>query len=201
MSSGSGWSLVNPDAAAIASGQLVPGATTNAGATAAATGAGATTTGGIVAAAWDPYQSAGVNGDWFANPVGKDPVTYAYYASLGAVQNATPPAAAIPGLQAILAGGATALPTPASAPATPAAAAKTAEDAKKAEAAKKAGAAKPAAAEPAASKTYTVKSGDTLSGIAGKLGLGGWNALYDKNAGVIGGNPSVIRPGQVLQLP
>ncbi len=49
--------------------------------------------------------------------------------------------------------------------------------------------------------TYTVQAGDTLSGIAQKLGLRGWQALYDANRGTIGGNPNTIKPGQVLLLP
>ena len=49
--------------------------------------------------------------------------------------------------------------------------------------------------------TYTVQAGDTLSGIAQKLGLGGWQALYDANRATIGANPNVIKPGQVLVLP
>jgi LysM repeat protein len=49
--------------------------------------------------------------------------------------------------------------------------------------------------------TYTVKSGDTLSGIAAKLNYpGGWEALYAKNKAVIGSNPNLIKPGQVLQV-
>lgn len=54
---------------------------------------------------------------------------------------------------------------------------------------------------PSGRATYTVQSGDTLSGIAQKLGLGGWQALYDANRATIGGNPNVIKPGQVLVLP
>lgn len=51
------------------------------------------------------------------------------------------------------------------------------------------------------SKTYTVKAGDTLSGIANKLHYpGGWQALYAKNKGVIGNNPNDIKPGEVLHL-
>lgn len=50
-------------------------------------------------------------------------------------------------------------------------------------------------------QTYTVQAGDTLSGIAQKLGLGGWQRLYEANAGVIGGDPNRIHPGQVLVLP
>ncbi len=49
--------------------------------------------------------------------------------------------------------------------------------------------------------TYTVQPGDTLSGIAQKLGLGGWQALYDANRATIGGDPNLIKPGQVLVLP
>jgi cell wall-associated NlpC family hydrolase len=46
-------------------------------------------------------------------------------------------------------------------------------------------------------RTYTVRSGDTLSSIAGA----GWRQLYQLNRGLIGGNPNVIYPGQVLHLP
>jgi LysM repeat protein len=49
--------------------------------------------------------------------------------------------------------------------------------------------------------TYTVQPGDSLSGIASRLRYaGGWQALYNKNKGIIGGNPNIIRPGQVLSL-
>lgn len=49
--------------------------------------------------------------------------------------------------------------------------------------------------------TYTVVKGDTLSGIAAKFKYpGGWQALYAKNRAVIGGNPNLIKPGQVLQV-
>jgi nucleoid-associated protein YgaU len=50
-------------------------------------------------------------------------------------------------------------------------------------------------------RTYTVVAGDTLSGIAAKLGLGSWQRLYEANATVIGGDPNKIYPGQVLVLP
>jgi LysM repeat protein len=50
-------------------------------------------------------------------------------------------------------------------------------------------------------RTYTVAAGDTLSGIAQKLGLGGWQRLYDANASVIGADPNRIYPGQALVLP
>jgi hypothetical protein len=50
-------------------------------------------------------------------------------------------------------------------------------------------------------RTYTVVAGDTLSGIAAKLGLSGWQRLYEANASVIGADPNRIYPGQVLVLP
>ncbi|MCW2973189.1 MAG: hypothetical protein JWN72_1462, partial [Thermoleophilia bacterium] len=68
------------------------------------------------------------------------------------------------------------------------------------EAAKKAAEAKQAAPAAPAGKTVTVKSGDTLSAIGGRVGVD-WHTLYDANKGVIGGNPNVIRPGQVLSIP
>ncbi|MFI0981120.1 transglycosylase family protein [Streptomyces sp. NPDC021093] len=47
--------------------------------------------------------------------------------------------------------------------------------------------------------TYTVASGDTLSGIAeAERVSGGWQRLYESNRQVIGGDPDVIRPGQRL---
>lgn len=48
----------------------------------------------------------------------------------------------------------------------------------------------------AASRTYTVKSGDTLSGIAARYGTT-WQALQAKN-GL--SNPNLIYPGQVLRI-
>lgn len=45
---------------------------------------------------------------------------------------------------------------------------------------------------------YTVKSGDTLSGIARKLGISNWQDLYNQNKSVIGANPNLIRTGQSL---
>jgi len=50
-------------------------------------------------------------------------------------------------------------------------------------------------------RTYTVKSGDTLSQIAQHLKLdGGWQKLYQLNQKVIGGDPDLILPGQQLAL-
>ena len=47
---------------------------------------------------------------------------------------------------------------------------------------------------------YTVRSGDTLSGIAAEEGIADWHALYTANASTIGPNPNLIFPGQVLDL-
>ncbi|MFE9425820.1 transglycosylase family protein [Kitasatospora sp. NPDC006697] len=47
--------------------------------------------------------------------------------------------------------------------------------------------------------SYTVKGGDTLSAIAAAHGTN-WQDLYQKNASVIGGNPNLIMPGQVLSF-
>ncbi|WP_079197939.1 transglycosylase family protein [Streptomyces sp. CB03911] len=50
-------------------------------------------------------------------------------------------------------------------------------------------------------RAYTVQPGDTLGGIAGSQGVaGGWGALYDGNRSVVGGDPDLILPGQVLNL-
>jgi LysM repeat protein len=49
--------------------------------------------------------------------------------------------------------------------------------------------------------TYKVDSGDSLSGIAADLDVtGGWHRLYDANQQVIGDNPNLIKPGQILDL-
>jgi len=55
---------------------------------------------------------------------------------------------------------------------------------------------------PPTPKTYTVKSGDTLWAIAKKtLGDGNrWREIYQANANVIGKDPNLIRPGQVLRI-
>ncbi|GAA0650724.1 resuscitation-promoting factor protein RpfA [Streptomyces thermocarboxydovorans] len=46
---------------------------------------------------------------------------------------------------------------------------------------------------------YTVRAGDTLSGIAARHGTT-WQRLYAANKAVIGGDPDVILPGQRLKL-
>ena len=57
-------------------------------------------------------------------------------------------------------------------------------------------------AEPAPQpRTYVVRAGDTLSGIAARLGIGDWRRLHAANAGVIGPDPNLIYPGQVLVVP
>ncbi|MCX5146689.1 LysM domain-containing protein [Streptomyces sp. NPDC048550] len=55
----------------------------------------------------------------------------------------------------------------------------------------------------AAQLMYTVRAGDSLSSIA-RRELGNearWRELYAMNRGVIGSNPELLRPGQVLTLP
>ncbi|GAA4879857.1 transglycosylase family protein [Kitasatospora terrestris] len=56
-----------------------------------------------------------------------------------------------------------------------------------------------AAEQDTAAGSYTVKSGDTLSAIAGANGTSA-DALYAKNAQTIGSNPDLIYPGQVLSV-
>lgn len=46
---------------------------------------------------------------------------------------------------------------------------------------------------------YTVKSGDTLSEIGQKFGVD-WHQIYQDNIDVVGSNPNLIKPGQVLQI-
>ncbi|MBW1602754.1 transglycosylase family protein [Streptomyces sp. JJ66] len=51
-------------------------------------------------------------------------------------------------------------------------------------------------------QTYTVESGDSLSGIAGSHQVpGGWPALYAANEEVVGADENLILPGQTLELP
>ena len=59
----------------------------------------------------------------------------------------------------------------------------------------------PAAAPARRRRTYTVRPGDTLSGIAAGLGMSDWRPLYQANRGVIGPDPDLLRPGQVLAVP
>ncbi len=56
---------------------------------------------------------------------------------------------------------------------------------------------------PPVSQTYTVVKGDCLWNIAKKFyGNGGkYTVIYNANKGVIGGNPNLIYPGQVLTIP
>ena len=66
-----------------------------------------------------------------------------------------------------------------------------------------AGTGKPsAAAAPSAAKTYTVKAGDTLSGIAKEhLGsAGAYMKIFELNKDQLT-DPDKIKPGQVLRLP
>lgn len=57
--------------------------------------------------------------------------------------------------------------------------------------------------KPTTTKTYTVVRGDCLWNIAKKFyGSGAkYTIIYNANKGVIGGNPNLIRPGQVLTIP
>ena len=62
-----------------------------------------------------------------------------------------------------------------------------------------------AAKGPAILAEHTVASGDTLSGLAakyyGSAARENWMAIYEANKDEIGDNPSLIRVGQVLQIP
>lgn len=49
-------------------------------------------------------------------------------------------------------------------------------------------------------KTYTVKSGDNLTSIGAKYGMS-WQTLYNANKAVVGNNPNLIHPGEVLTIP
>lgn len=56
---------------------------------------------------------------------------------------------------------------------------------------------------PAAAQTYTVVKGDCLWNIAKKFYGNGskYSIIYNANRSVIGGNPNLIYPGQVLTIP
>jgi len=50
---------------------------------------------------------------------------------------------------------------------------------------------------------YVVKTGDTLFDIASKFFSGGdlWPLLYRENEKIIGSDPNLIKPGQILKIP
>ncbi|WP_308050683.1 LysM domain-containing protein [Streptomyces sp. TRM72054] len=49
--------------------------------------------------------------------------------------------------------------------------------------------------------SYTVREGDSLSGIADSLGVqGGWSTLYAENKDSLGADPDLILPGQTLDV-
>ncbi len=56
---------------------------------------------------------------------------------------------------------------------------------------------------PSGGSTYTVKKGDCLRNIAKKFygNSSKYTIIYNANKGVIGGNPNLIFPGQVLTIP
>ena len=58
-------------------------------------------------------------------------------------------------------------------------------------------------AKETAAQTYTVVKGDCLWNIAKRFyGSGAkYNLIYNANKSVIGGNPNLIYPGQVLTIP
>ena len=51
----------------------------------------------------------------------------------------------------------------------------------------------------AASATYTVKGGDSLSKIGAKYGVA-WKAIFDANRDILD-DPDSIQPGQELKIP
>jgi nucleoid-associated protein YgaU len=59
-----------------------------------------------------------------------------------------------------------------------------------------------AAPDPAsdAPLTYTVQPGDNLSSIAAWFHLRGYGVLYDANKAVIGKDPGLIHPGQIITI-
>ena len=58
----------------------------------------------------------------------------------------------------------------------------------------------PAKSRAASSVSYTVKAGDTLSGIAEWFKLHGYGVLYAANEAVIGSNPNLILPGERITI-
>lgn len=61
----------------------------------------------------------------------------------------------------------------------------------------------PTAPTPATAQMYTVENGDCLWNIAKKFYGNGskYTVIYNANKGVIGGNPNLVYPGQVLTIP
>ncbi len=57
-----------------------------------------------------------------------------------------------------------------------------------------------AVAQTAERTTYTVRLGDTLSGIAARAGLDSWRPIFDANRNIVS-NPDLIYPGQRLVIP
>ena len=58
----------------------------------------------------------------------------------------------------------------------------------------------PASSAPKNGADYTVKAGDTLSGIAKELGVkGGWTVIFDRNRDIIS-DPDLIFPGEKLDI-
>src|SRR5437588_1062569 len=57
--------------------------------------------------------------------------------------------------------------------------------------------------KPTPGSNYTVQPGDTLSGIAQQAYGDGnqWQVIYNANTQVIGNDPNLIRPGEVLYIP
>ena len=57
--------------------------------------------------------------------------------------------------------------------------------------------------KPVPGSNYTVQPGDTLSGIAQQAYGDGnqWQVIYNANTQVIGNDPNLIRPGEVLYIP
>ena len=59
---------------------------------------------------------------------------------------------------------------------------------------------KPPVKPPIQKKTYTVVKGDNLTKIARKYGTT-WQKIYEANKSLIGKDPNLIYPGQVLTIP
>ena len=59
------------------------------------------------------------------------------------------------------------------------------------------------AEQPKAGSDYTVQPGDTLWSIAQRAynDSEDWDTIYQANKQVIGNNPNLIKPGQVLKIP